>query len=381
MPNPSAYLALLLASAVNLATAAQAATQTPLPHWQEWTVIDSQTAEPVAPTLNGADGASILTLLPNQRAYLSTVQLSDFVLDVDITARGMAGIGFRAQSLFDYDYLFFRTTTSDADRTIQYLPVFNGAVAWHLYPHYQASAEVEPDETFHVTLRCVDRSCRVSVGGRDEYEFLTERDRAQQGFVMLRSSFGEAQFSNLRLTEVPASPAPHAAGRQSADGNLNDWVISPQVDLTPTSPIGAIRRSHREAERADWMEIKADDQNVINLAKYFEHPNKGVFARAQIRSPAERDAVLEFDYTHFMTILFNGEIVFSGRELDTGNSFRVSPAEQSVPLHLKSGTNELVFLIFGYDLSHNPPVLGRHQYENWGFTARLAPAAESEVLP
>ncbi|MEL6944516.1 MAG: hypothetical protein AAFO82_17785, partial [Bacteroidota bacterium] len=121
-----------------------------------WQIINNDNYENLEFKTVEFKGKQAIHLGRHQIALLNNKEYENFVLEADIAGGSMPGIGFRANNLFDYEYLYFRTFYGDGknQEAIQYIPIFYGSQAWQLYnyPHYETSANFKPMEWFHVIL-------------------------------------------------------------------------------------------------------------------------------------------------------------------------------------------------------------------------------------
>ncbi|GLR71389.1 hypothetical protein [Agaribacter marinus] len=291
----------------------------------------------------------------------------NFHLSLEIKAKVMAGIGFYSKGRHEFEYLFFRTSNDSPSRAIQYLPVYNGAFAWHLYSDYQYPAAINSNDFFGVELTCSTDACEVVVNAADQAKFNLSRNEFNTG-LFFRAFQGDAVIRNVEVSPTPRRIVNEPV--QAKAGMIQYWELSQQVDLPSNVNIGKIWRSLSNVNDKPWKKVRPDKAGIVNISKYFEHPKGAVFAKTCLQATQDGSVTLKFDYSHVLTVLLNGQIIFSGRELDTHNFFRISHDEESIELPVTKGQNELSFLIHGYDLSHLPPIFDRTQYANWGYVAR-----------
>ena len=110
-------------------------------------------------------GKQSIKLEQNEIALLQKMEFKNFKLDVDITGSGMAGIGFRANNLFNYEFIYFRSKELAINNTIQYVPIYNGSTGWQLYPgeEYQKKVSFSMKDWFHVTIEVTDSKLKLII--------------------------------------------------------------------------------------------------------------------------------------------------------------------------------------------------------------------------
>jgi len=344
---------------------------------EHWEAIDNANGQSLDLQVTTYKGKRAIHLGRHEIARLTTNTYSNFVLEMEIAGKAMPGIAFRANELWDYEFLYFRVFSGGETGATQYVPIHNGALPWQLYndPIHERVAEFEPEEWFNVRLEVFENRMRVFVGEVDspnmELELLY--DELKSGNIFLKTSFAEMYFANVEIREltesfeVPEYETPHEY--------LSTWRISEQTmgNIVSQRQFGEMISNAKENHT--WKTIEADKFGVVNLAEYFDHPKESAFAIANIESRSEKTSTLAFDYTNLLLIALNGQIIFNGRELDSDNFMRMYDGEQEIPLSLQEGENELVFWIRSDDEWQegvgNPAYLGRKQAMNWGFIARL----------
>lgn len=120
-----------------------------------------------------------------------------------------------------------------------------------------------------------------------------------------------------------------------------------------------------------WKKIEADRNGLVNLSKYFEHPNDAAAVKINIESESDITKKLLFDYTHTLIIILNSEVIFYGKEMDKLG--RIYDGERQIDIHLRNGKNEFLMIVAGDSEIYGDDVLyqGRRQAANWGFTAKF----------
>ena len=344
---------------------------------ENWKVVDIENNSPLDLITTNYKGKEAIYLGRHKMAVIEGIDLENFVLELDIAAKAMPGIGFRAEDLFNYEFFYCRIFSGGKETALQYGPIFNGAMPWQLYnyPLYETAANFKPEEWFHLRIEVYGNAMRVFIGEDELPEMEVEllHNGVKRGSIMLINSFAEAYYANIRLEELEEPFQINTT--ENSNEFLKDWQISEQL----TGNIYNQRQFYQtfsDAEKEhDWRKIEADKNGIVNLAQYFDHPKESVFAKTNIVSETVKTVTMAFDYTQVLMISLNDQILFYGRELDTENFMRMMDGEEKVDLKFKEGDNKLVFWIRSddewQDTVDNPAYLGRKQAMNWGFVARL----------
>ncbi|HEX6893577.1 MAG TPA: hypothetical protein VF141_22855 [Chryseolinea sp.] len=287
-------------------------------------------------------------------AFRKGARYKNVRIECDIAGRVMSGIGFRAKDQQNYHFLYFRTGAGGTKEAIQYVPIYNGALSWvhYNYPTYEKSADIQSMQWFHAAIEIRGSLLKVYVNNSKEPQMeinLIESD-FDEGDILLRSMFGETYFANVMIYELPDI--------------LADWQLSEQFPRKETLDLDPATKSSR------WIKVKPDAANIINISRYIEDPNGVVIAKHSLKSDADKDKVLYFDFIGRLKIFLNGREVF---HYEKHKVERIFPATERILLHLKRGENELVFLsegdanLFGKGFNS----MGRAQHQNWGFIAEV----------
>jgi hypothetical protein len=294
------------------------------------------------------DGKKMAIAVKNGQRY------KNFRIECDIAGRTMSGIGFRAKDQQNYHFLYFRSGYGGTPEAIQYIPVYNGSLSWvfYSYPTYESSADIQSLQWFHAALELRGNNLKVFVNNSKEPQMevnLLESD-FHEGDLLLRTMFGEAYFANFAIYELPEV--------------LNEWEISEQfprkdiLDLSHSTP------------SAKWTKVKPDVANIVNISRYIPNPNGVILARHALKSDADKDMVLYFDFIGKLKVVLNGKELFYYEKYKLD---RIKSGTERILLHLKKGDNELIFvsegdaMVFGKGFN----AMGRAQHQNWGFIAEL----------
>ena len=345
-----------------------------------WQIINNDNNENLEFKTVEFKGKQAIHLGRHQIALLRNKDYENFVLEADIAGGSMPGIGFRANNLFDYEYLYFRTFYGDGknQEAIQYIPIFNGSQAWQLYnyPHYETSANFKPMEWFHVKLEVSGAYMKVYVGDMGQARLTVKllQDELKSGDFFFKTTFADAYYANVEIKPLDTSFS--MDNKASEEKYISHWEACPQIDINSSTQNSIYQALNKAYEEGFWKPVVADKKGLLNLAKFYSFPKQGSFVKTIIKSDKDQEVELIYDYTYSMTILLNGTILFSGKELDTNNFMRVMDGEERLKLSLRKGENELIFLIQSDEEWQvgvgNPTYLGRMQAMNWGFIAKLS---------
>ncbi len=344
---------------------------------QNWKIINVENNETVEKQVHKKDEVQILTLSKTHVALLSS-NYSDFSIDFDVKSGIMPGIGFRSKTLKDFEYVYLRLGSSGKNSAIQYVPVYNGALAWQIYnyPKYESTAEIKQDDWNHVRLEVHKENMHVYINGDEKPNMVVKllQDECKAGNLFLKADFQESYFKDVRINELKREL--EVQEQENLYKYLNEWMLSEQFEMKFHSQSEIYNRLNEQKEKGNWQKVKADRNGIVNLSKYYDHPQNSIIAKTEIHANSNKEIDLLFDYTFAMAIVLNQDVLFSGTELDTKNFMRVIDGEEKVTLSLNEGKNDLIFVINADDTwqkaVNNPLVLNRMQAMNWGFIARLS---------
>lgn len=291
-------------------------------------------------------------------AIRNGTSLKNVRVDFDVAGEVMSGVGFRAADEQNYHFLYFRPGYGNTKEAIQYVPVYHGTLNWVLYnyPIYETSADIKPLTWFHVTMEVRNNNMKVFVNGSPSPQMdinLIQSD-FNRGGVLLRSMFGSSYFANVRIRQLPEV--------------LSDWQVSEQFPRNKTLDAGYQTLSKVKS----WKPARPDQADVVNLGSAFKVPNGVAIARHSIRSDADAEQLLHFDFSGKLKVFLNGKELYyyEKQKLE-----RIFNGTYIISLPLKKGDNELVFVTEG-DASffgNGFDAMGRMQHQNWGFIAEIGP--------
>lgn len=314
-----------------------------------------------------------IDLQNNEIALLENKKVENFRIELDIAGAGMAGIGFRGSDFFNYELVYFRITSGGTNAAIQYVPVYNGSTGWMLYAPslYGGTANYYEDEWFHVAIEVANKNLKVFVNNSatPNLEIKLLHDDLKKGSLFLKSEFSSCHFANVKLKDAPKDKSTEKAN-SNTNQYLTNWQTSEQFTFNESMAFWAYPRVEQELK--GWQAAQADENGIVNLSKYFKHPQQTVAASISLNAKDTLTKKFLFDYTYSIVIALNSRIIFSGKEMD--NFGVMQDDEQAIDLHLQKGDNQLIIYLTGdADLYGNQKKYqGRIQAFNWGFVARLS---------
>lgn len=316
----------------------------------------SDTFEPASPDTISFKGKSSIHLdgTTTAVAIREGLEYRNFRMELDIAGTSMSGIGFHVKDEQTYQFVYFRPAYGGTEEAIQYIPIYNGGLSWifYNYPTYEKNADIASLEWFHAAIEVKRNRLKVFVNNSEtpQMDIQLAEMETDSGELLLRSMFGESYFANISITEPPIS--------------LSDWQVSEQLPR---------KKSYRYDDLnkvKSWKMINDEQNDFVNLIKYFDNPNGVIFAKRTITSESDQQKLLAFDFAGKLKIYLNGDEVFNyGKyKLD-----RIVKDEYAIALDLQKGDNELVFLTEGdaFLFGEGFNAMGRLQHQNWGFTAQL----------
>ena len=343
---------------------------------KKWKIINAENNQETQKELSVEDDKEVL-LLPQNHIALLNEQYSNFTIEFDVKGGSMPGIGFRSTNLLDFEYFYLRLDNSGKNTAIQYFPVFNGADAWTIYnyPKYESVANFSDNDWIHIKLEVYKDNMRVFVNDEvaPNMNVKLKNTNRVAGKIFLKAGFKDSYFRNVEIEELKQGFDFVVA--DNPNKYIDRWRLSKQFEVDFNCSQEIYSKYIEQIQQENWKTIIADNDGIVNISKYYDHPKNVIIATTVIFSDHEKEVDLLFDYSFSMVIGLNGAILFCGTELDTKNSMRMIDGEEKLTLNLKEGSNELVFMIRADDVwqeaVNNPPYLGRKQAANWGFIARL----------
>lgn len=326
-------------------------------------------------------------LLNGGAATVKDFEMRDGVIDVDVATparRGFFGIQFRGDSAgLNGEWVYLRQHKSGLPDAMQYTPVLNTGLNWQLYngPGFTGAVEIPKDAWFHLRLEITGAQAKLYVSDMDKPALVMSdlKSGIQKGQIALAVLTGETYFSNFEIRTTPDTPWERHFPPMPP-GTLTKWSISPAYDALARNLERPLAAS--ESKAIQWQDVEAEPPGLVALYRYREAPHpkvsfatdfskrldpqpgmKVLYARTTIESERDQVKRLYLGYSDDVSVFLNGQILYRGRSAqnfrDPGFLGIVNPENDTVYIHLKKGSNELV--------------LGLSELGGgWGFICRLA---------
>lgn len=304
-------------------------------------------------------------------ALTKNLNLKNFRVEMDIAGEVMSGLGFRVANEHNYQFIYFRPQMGGTREAIQYIPIYNGALSWvfYNYPTYETTADIDALEWFHAAIEVRGNNLKVFVNNSTEPQMdLTLLDtEISGGDFLLRSMFGTSYFANISYKALSDNgPVTKVSGQKSF---LREWEISQQFPRdTVANHLGPFL--NKVDKSIKWKTVKSPYDDYVNFSRYFEYPKGTVIAKRNLKSEKDKKRILHFDFVGKLSIVCNGEEVFSYGKIKFERMF---DGMFRIDLDTKKGDNELLFIAEGDAafFGEGFKTMGRLQHTNWGFIARL----------
>lgn len=217
----------------------------------------------------------------------------------------------------------------------------------------------------HVKVEVVENQASFYIENMKTPAFVVEnlkRD-AEEGGVSLISDGAGVYFANVFITELEETKE-ESSKENLPDTYLTKWEVSEM--FTKDSINFASQLDSLFKNKAKFKTIKADEDGLVNISRFYDDMTKTVVLRSSLESDSDKMVKLNFDYADHLVILLNSEILFDkgmnfSPPAGKGEEGRVFVEDESVELNLKKGKNELVFMLSA----------DNRQKFNWGFVAKL----------
>ena len=326
-------------------------------------------------------------LLNGGAATVKDFEMRDGVIDVDVATparRGFFGIQFRVDSAgHNGEWVYLRQHKSGLPDAMQYTPVLNTGLNWQLYngPGFTGAVEIPKDAWFHLRLEITGAQAKLYVSDMEKPALVMNdlKSGIQKGQIALAALTGETYFSNFEMRTTPDTPWERHLPPMPP-GTLTKWSISPAYDALARNVERPLTASESKAIR--WQDVEAEPPGLVVLYRYREAPHprvsfatdfskrldpqpgmKVLYARTTIESDRDEVKKLYLGYSDDVSVFLNGQILYRGRSAqnfrDPGFLGIVNPENDTIYIHLKKGSNELM--------------LGLSELGGgWGFICRLA---------
>ena len=238
--------------------------------------------------------------------------------------RSFVGVAFRiSDDQTRYDHFYIRPHQTGRFDAVQYTPSFNGLSAWQLYPEYNASVDIPPDEWIHIKLVIAGSRLEAFVGDMGEPAIVVEEMKTGpgSGSVALTSGFpgaATADFYPTAFANLVITPA-NAAGRYAdgentppdpSSGIISRWSLSRAFALEAL-PLMELRPELLGAQ--EWRTVTTDSTGRINLAQFNGIPDSAsegtVLAKVVIESDRDQIKMLNFGMSDRGSVFLNGGLL------------------------------------------------------------------------
>ncbi len=309
-------------------------------------------------------------------AYLKDVEFENGVIEVDVKVNGdrsYAGFVFRMQSEDNCERFYIRPHVNKySTDALQYTPVINRIAGWQLYsgPGFTAGYDFVKDRWFHLRMEISGKQARLFVDGAEEpsLEINDLKHGVSRGTIGLYADRNmNAIFSDFSYTlddnlsfDPPPVPDP-------LPGMVTEWELSRGFGF---GEIGS-EESFDEAgyDQIGWEAVTSEPTGLLDIARFRMRANRegdAVFARAVIHAEEDGLKKLDFGYSDYATLYFNGRAVFTGNSAYHGRDpsfLGIIGLNDAVIVPVNKGDNGLVILV-------------AESFGGWGLMCREADAID-----
>jgi len=289
--------------------------------------------------------------------------------DVDPAAMG-AGLAFRMQGLQNLEMLYFRpqpncTTAPDC---VQYAPFAREVLLWDMFPQYQASAPLRPNEWNHVKVVISGRRMNLFVNGATSPTLAigSLAGDTQEGDLTL---VGPGAFANFKVTPdavdglaADAEPDPTAGDKHL----VRYWQLGPFSEL-PDGKEPTI--ADLPTASPEWRGLAAERGGLVNVTRVYGLPVKRpvrslTWLKSTISSNKNQSKRVAIGWSREIWLFVNGQPVFADKNLYQPPSARKPPDGRlsldngSFVLPLRAGDNEIAVAL-------------ANNFYGWGLILRL----------
>ncbi|KAA2218514.1 hypothetical protein [Maribacter flavus] len=219
----------------------------------------------------------------------------------------------------------------------------------------------------HVRLVVIANKMSIYIEDMDSPSFTINNLKGilDSGGISLISDFDQVYFSDVSIKEIQAPKNNNIiANKTLPNSYLNRWKASEPFVKDSIAFLDQV--DSLKAIKGFSKRIEADIDGLIDISRFYEDMTKTVLLTNTLISDSDRTVDLHFDYADHLVVLMNSKVLFDkGMNFqppqDKGKEGRVFVNDEQIPLDLKKGSNELIFMLSGDN---------RQKY-NWGFTAKL----------
>ena len=321
-------------------------------------------------------------------ATLKGETFQEGTLEYDVAfsnSRGFVGAIFRAVDLENHERFFMRPQQSGSIDSVQYTPVFHDIQSWKLYygEGFNGSYTFNFDQWMHVKLAIAGESAEVYVDDMTTPLYVIpylKRPVADGmlGVFALNPERVAGHFSNFSYSTTKPTLTFVEQTLDLLDaapsGLITTWEMSsliPEMSLDSLTELDDFDQSNLTTTI-----IETDESGVANISAYVTPTPEANTVLLQVNLNADRPQLqaLEFGYSDFVKVYFNGKILYQGdNSFQSRNELHLGTIGfyETLYLPLKVGNNKL-----SVALSASPQGTA-----GWGMVARLDNSQDLEISP
>ena len=220
----------------------------------------------------------------------------------------------------------------------------------------------DPNVWSHIKIIVVENQASVYIQDMEVPKMTVDLKRdIAAGEISLRNQFFDAFYTNVSVMELDDSTPPinHNKEQTSPDNYFKKWQISPRF-VENEERILAQLDSIQENISA-WKNVDTDVDGLLNVSRFVGEMRGSVSLKATIHSESKQIKEIHFGFAKHLMIVLNDKVIFN-RAMDMKKEEgRVFVDDESLPLDLIQGENELFMILTGDEQYH----------QNWGLIAKL----------
>jgi hypothetical protein len=316
-------------------------------------------------------GAPAIVFAEEGAVTLKDLRFADGTIEFDVEPAAMgAGLGFRMRDVDSFEMFYFRPQPdcATAPDCVQYAPFTHKVLLWDMFPQYQASAPLRPNEWNHVKVVISGRRMNLFVNGATSPTLAVgslEGD-AQEGQLAL---IGPGAFANLTVTPGAVEGL---AAEAEADPTERDQRFVRHWQLAPFSELPEGREptiADLPKPSAEWRALTAERGGLMNITRVHGLPVKRparslTWLKTTISSTKSESKKASIGWSREVWVFVNGQRVYADKNLYQPPAARKAPDGRlslengSFVLPLNAGDNEIAVAI-------------ANNFYGWGLILRL----------
>lgn len=304
--------------------------------------------------------------LQGGNAWLEDVNFSTGTIEFDVAFsadRNFQGVRWHVQDRSNYEEFYLRSHLSGQPDANQYNPVISGVSSWQLYHGLGYSAPTNyTDDWMHVRIVVGDGIGEVFIDAdTSAFSFNMKGGFESGGLGLYAGALNSTYYSNFTYMEGrPQITRAAPVYPQNEVGTVLKWSVSDPFTMTPEGIDEVTFRSL--FSRAKWQTIEAEEAGITNLARAtVGKEGRALMAHVQVQADGNLNSFIQFGYSDAIDVYLNGSLLYSGNNSYVSRDYRYLGTIGQfdlVPLRLKKGSNDLVFLV-------------REGFGGWGVTAKF----------